>query len=125
MTEIEQELVLFFKLYFLAHTQNYINYMAQTKILAKWFDFSNAALIPIDQAPVYCGHCLNEVGRTIGGGFSLTCSTCKRGTNLAYEIGRLAEITGINWYLCMYLMVRAIEDIYKTNNVICFKAVIN
>jgi len=125
MTEAEQDLILFFKLYLLARRNMYIDYMRNAKILMRWFNFNVAGQILIDQAPVYCGHCFNEVGRTIGGGFSMSCSTCKQGNNMAYEIQQLSMHTGLNWYLCIYLMVRAVEEIYKCNNVHSFKSVIH
>jgi len=124
MNTIEQDLILFFKLYFLAHKANYIDYMQGAKVLSKWFDFTNAQLIELDNAPVYCGNCFNVVGNTIGGGFILSCANCRKSHNLAYEIQELCHITGLNWYLCTYLMIRAIEDMCKSNNVSVFKNIL-
>lgn len=124
MTEIEQELVLFFKLYLLAHKNNYINYMENARVLAQWFDFSKAKAIEIGPCSIYCGSCYNYLGETKGGAITMSCNVCQDGHNWAYEISKLAEITGLQWYLCIYLLCRAIEALYKENNVIVFQSVL-
>ncbi len=125
MTELEQELVLFFKLYLLAHKANYINYMEQTIDLAKWFDFTQYKKIDITQRqPIFCGNCYNLLGNVRGGAITCSCDTCKTTHNMGYELNQLSIITGIDWYYCMYLLSAAVADIYKSNSVQPFRNLI-
>jgi len=121
MNKQEQDLILFFKLYLLARKWCYVDYMANARLLATWFNWADAPLVIIDNAPIYCGSCFEEKGRTFGGTFSISCIHCSHDSNMAYEIQQICRITGINWNLCIYLMVSAIEDIYKCNNVKAFQ----
>lgn len=121
MSAIEQELVLFFKLYLLARHDNYVNYMENAEKLASWFSFEVAINIILDNAPIYCGSCFEEKGSCFGGTFTISCKSCNNKTNMAYEIQQLAQITKTNWNTCIYLMCRAVEDIYKCNNVKAFQ----
>lgn len=116
---VEQEMVLFFKLYFLAHTQNYINYMEQAKKLAKWFDFSGWKNIdPYQENAIYCGSCFLKLATGVRrGAFAICCADCRVSSNMHYEASRLMDITGIkHWDTVIYLMIKAVEDIYRCNN---------
>lgn len=124
MSETEQDLILFFKLYLLSRRSSYINYMAQAKTLIKWFDWKDYRTIEIREAPIYCGSCFKEVGKIYGGNFTIHCSHCSGSHNIAYEIQQLARHTEMNWDYCIYLMCKAIEDIYKSNNVRVFQNLI-
>lgn len=117
MSIVEQELILFFKLYILRHKLNYINYMEDTHILARWFDWTNAALIDHRQdAYIVCSSCLTNLGSCVGGTITFSCPHCQQPGNMAYEIQQICNITKINWYLCIYLFCKAVEDIYGCNN---------
>lgn len=118
MTAAEQDLTLFFKLYLLARKQNYVNYMADTRVLARWFDFSQHKTIKYydKETSIICANCFNILAKIYGGAITLQCNRCHGQSNMAYEIQQLHFITGLPWALCIYLLVRAVEDIYKCNN---------
>lgn len=126
MSEIEQDLILFFKLYLLRRSKNYINYFADARILAKWFDFEMAHKIELAIAPIYCNTCFSRTGECYGGTFTYSCGYCHGGgSNVAYELQELSRHCNISWELCIYLFVRAIEDIYKSGNANSFHRVIH
>ena len=118
-----QENILFFKLYLLAHKSLYIDYMRGAKILARLFNFQSVVLLPTIPASILCGACYSILGKTRGGAITFTCSNCQGSSNLGYELMRLCEITKLDYHICTYCLIKAVEDIYKCNNVAVFKHV--
>jgi LSD1 subclass zinc finger protein len=119
-----QSIVLFFKLYLLRRHGNYVNYMRDARLLAEWFNFDRTLpLLSCIDASILCGSCFTILGYTRGGAITFSCSNCQTHSNLAYEISQLATITGLKWEICTYALIKAVQQLYESNNVAAFRGV--
>lgn len=120
-----EEYKLFFKLYLLARRDNYINYMQQTRELARWFDFKDWREVDtMAPCPTICGNCFNIYPSQMGGGILINCHKCFNETNLMYELNQLSDITHTNNRFCSYFLCLAVESIYESRDTKCFQYVV-
>lgn len=86
--------------------------MAQAQKLVHWFDWKKE-FIDVEESIILCGNCFNVHGKLHGGGILHTCCRCYSNSNWGYEMDKLSQLTRLPFHICIYLMCKAVEDIYK------------
>lgn len=90
--------------------------MANARILVKWFDIRKE-FIDVTETAIICGNCFTVHHHCHGGSILHTCNHCDYQSNWGYELNRLSDLTGLSFHTCMYLLCRAVEDIYKYGSI--------